>query len=114
MEELREKALKIRDQYHEINKLKGENKWTFKEYMEGFVVDVGDLMKMIMAKANLRSYPVDVDESIAHELSDCLWCVLVIAAELNVDIEKTFLNDRTDLINKLESHIEKLKAENKA
>jgi len=58
--------------------------------MQGLVVDVGDLMKLVMAKNGRRNVP-DVDRKLAHELSDCLWSVLVLAQAYDVDLEKEFL-----------------------
>ena len=34
----------------------------------------------------------NIDSNLAHELSDCLWCVLVLAGKYNIDIEKVFLD----------------------
>jgi NTP pyrophosphatase (non-canonical NTP hydrolase) len=68
--------------------------------MQGFVVDVGDLMKLVMAKAGTR--PVDhVDQKLAHELSDCLWSVLVLAKAYDVDLEKEFLRTMDEIEVKL-------------
>lgn len=91
MDHLIQKAKKVKDQYRELNKLKGEKEWTYKDYADGFVGDVGDLIKMLQAKDNLRSYTKgNLDEDIKHELSDCLWSILVIADELNIDLETVY------------------------
>ena len=68
---------------------RGMRPWTREEVMQGFVGDVGDLAKLVMAKAGVR--PVaDVDRKLAHELSDCLWSVLVLARLYGVDLEREF------------------------
>jgi NTP pyrophosphatase (non-canonical NTP hydrolase) len=64
--------------------------WTREEIMQGFVGDVGDLMKLVMAKAGARQID-DPDRKLAHELSDCLWSVLVLAQLYDVNLEKEFL-----------------------
>lgn len=64
--------------------------WTREEIMQGFVGDVGDLMKIVMAKAGTRPI-ANVDHKLAHELSDCLWSVLVLAKLYDVDLKKEFL-----------------------
>lgn len=64
--------------------------------MQGFVVDVGDLMKLVMAKAGARRVD-DVDRKLAHELSDCLWSVLVLARLYDLDLEKEFLQTMAEL-----------------
>ena len=70
--------------------------WTREEIMQGFVGDVGDLMKLVMAKAGARRVE-DTDAKLAHELSDCLWSVLVLARLYDVDLEKEFLATMADL-----------------
>lgn len=74
--------------------------WTREEIMQGFVGDVGDLMKLVMAKAGTRPIP-DADRKLAHELSDCLWSVLVLARLYDVDLEREFLATMDGLEGKL-------------
>lgn len=68
--------------------------------MQGFVGDVGDLMKLVMAKSGMRAIP-DADRKLAHELSDCLWSVLVLARLYDVDLEKEFLHTMDEIEHKL-------------
>ena len=70
--------------------------------MQGFVVDVGDLMKLVMAKAGARRVDGDVDAKLAHELSDCLWSVLVLARLYEVDLQSEFLKTMGALEKKLQ------------
>lgn len=57
--------------------------------MLGFVGDVGDLAKFVMADAGTPDIPQH-RERLGHELADCLWAVLVIAARSGVDLETEF------------------------
>lgn len=104
-QDLNQKALKVRDHYAMLNKANGHKIWDAKDRTAGFVGDVGDLSKLVMAKFNLRTVDGDVDEKLAHELSDCLWSVMVIADELGIDLEKAF--EKT--MNQLHERIEKEK-----
>ncbi len=74
--------------------------WTREEIMQGFVGDVGDLMKLVMAKAGARQIE-EVDRKLAHELSDCLWSVLVLAKLYEVNLEKEFFTTMTEVELKL-------------
>jgi NTP pyrophosphatase (non-canonical NTP hydrolase) len=105
MQELKDKALVVRDLYKQLNSKKGENNWEYLQYMEGFVGDVGDLMKLLMAKAKYRSHAGDLEEDIKHELSDCLWSVFVLADELGVDLEKAFRDNMETLKTRVEGKI---------
>ena len=66
--------------------------------MAGFVGDVGDLSKIILAKHGLRDME-DVDEKLAHELSDCLWSILVLASKYSIDLPNEFMKTM-DLLDK--------------
>lgn len=101
IEELRYRALAIQDLYRRHNKVKEQKEWGVAEYMQGFVGDVGDLMKLIMAKEGSR-YIENVDQKLEHELADCLWSVLVIAHELDIDVEKAFTKTMDQLEVKLQ------------
>ena len=87
--ELVERAKTVQEGYRNLNQTKGFRPWTTAEYMQGFVGDVGDLTKLIMAKNNYRANE-NIDEKIAHELADCMWSIMVLASELGVDLETEF------------------------
>jgi NTP pyrophosphatase (non-canonical NTP hydrolase) len=96
LDQLTARAMEIRERFAARELARGGRAWTREELMEGFVVDVGDLMKLVMAKNGAR--PVDdVDRKLAHELSDCLWSVLVLARTYGIDLETEFLKTMTDL-----------------
>jgi NTP pyrophosphatase (non-canonical NTP hydrolase) len=64
--------------------------------MAGFVGDVGDLSKIIMAKNGHRAMD-DIDEKLKHELSDCLWSILVLANYYDIDLESQFVKSMDEL-----------------
>jgi len=91
------RALEIRQAFAAYEQRRTGRTWTREEIMQGFVVDVGDLMKLTMVKAGARTAPGDVDAKLAHELSDCLWSILVLAKLYDVDLEKAFLKTMAEL-----------------
>ena len=93
---LSERAMEIRRRFAELEKARSGKEWTKEEVMQGFVVDVGDLMKLVMAKQGLRHVD-DVDKKLAHELSDCLWSVLVLAKLYGIDLEQEFIKTMDEL-----------------
>ena len=52
--QLSERAMQIRSKFAELERLKFGRDWTREEILQGFVVDVGDLMKLGMAKSGIR------------------------------------------------------------
>lgn len=100
IKELTKKAKEIKKSYSKFNKKEGRKEWGKSEYLQGFMGDVGDLSKLILAKDNFRKIE-NTDKKIAHELSDCLWSILIIADELDIDLEAEFLNSMNVLKSKI-------------
>lgn len=100
--ELQKRANEIRDLYDTHNLKERGIKWTRLQLAQGFVGDVGDLQKIVMAKEGLREMD-DVDAKLEHELADCLWSVLVLAEKYNVDIETAFLHTMNGLEKRIVS-----------
>ena len=91
-----ERAMEIRQLFSQYEKQTFGRPWTREEVALGFVGDVGDLVKLIMAANGVRNIP-DVNEKLAHELSDCLWSVMVLANMHDIDLEQAFMSTMDDL-----------------
>ncbi len=87
--ELINRAKQIKEVNTKLAQNEGSKPWSVTERTQGFVGDVGDLVKLVMAKNGYRKY-VDLDRRLAHELADCLWSIIIIADELEVDLEGAF------------------------
>lgn len=100
LKDLQKRAMEIRLKYAELNKQDGNNQWGPKDYAMGFAGDFGDLMKLVMAKENMR--PIDdVDQKLKHELADCLWSLLVLAEHYAVDLATEFDNTMKELDSRI-------------
>ncbi len=108
-DEMRKMALDVEKHYDELQIIDGHKVWGTTERMSGFVKDVGDLSKLIMVKNNLRRGPENVDELLAHELSDCLWSILVIANKVDVDLETAFAKAMRDLNERIDGYTKEKK-----
>jgi len=97
-DELQRRAIEISNKYDNLNQSKRGITWNKQQLMAGFVGDVGDLSKIIMAKHGLRNME-DIDEKLAHELSDCLWSILVLASKYSIDLPNEFMKTM-DLLDK--------------
>jgi NTP pyrophosphatase (non-canonical NTP hydrolase) len=96
LSELSARARQIRELYDQQALQRGGRPWTAAEFAQGFAGDVGDLMKLAMAKQGLRSAE-SIDARLAHELSDCLWSVLVLADAYGIDLAKAFSHTMDEL-----------------
>lgn len=97
---LQQRAIEIREQYAQLERRQYGRPWTSADIALGFVGDVGDLAKLVMAENGKRSIP-DARHKLAHELADCLWAILVLANLHDVDLEQSFLQT----MDELEQHI---------
>lgn len=95
-----DRALTIRKLYKEKEKQLYGSSWTNEEIMLGFVGDVGDLAKLVMAENGKREIE-NSKEKLEHELADCLWSVIVLAKMHDVELEQSFLNT----MDKLEDYL---------
>ena len=102
LQALMRRALEIRRQYAEQERATYGRAWTTEEVALGFVGDVGDLMKLVVACAGVREIP-DAKAKLAHELADCLWSVLVLADVYGIDLEQAFLRTMQELEERIAS-----------
>ncbi|WP_328832636.1 nucleotide pyrophosphohydrolase [Streptomyces sp. NBC_00252] len=83
------RAIEIRNLYNERNQREIGKPWATEDLMLGFVVDVGDLARTVMAQEGLREMK-NADATLRHELADCLWSLLVIADEYRIPLHEIF------------------------
>ncbi|PWI06973.1 nucleotide pyrophosphohydrolase [Streptomyces sp. NWU339] len=100
LDRLKHRAMHIHGLYDELNRRERGRVWTRSEFMLGFMGDVGDLAKLVMAEEGARENPGG-RASLEHELADCLWSVLVLAHLHNVDLEHAFDRTMTELDKKI-------------
>ena len=102
-QEISKRALSIRKLYEGLEEQRYGKSWTSEEIALGFVGDVGDLVKLVMAENGRRGIP-NSKEKLEHELADCLWSILVLANLHDIDLEKAFLKSMDDLEQHLSSN----------
>lgn len=100
--EILKKALSVREKFSRYEIKNNGKEWTREQILQGFIVDVGDLVKLCMAKDGHRHIE-NVDQKLSHELSDCLWSILILSQKYNIDLESSFIdtmNELTDILDK--------------
>ena len=100
LNDLLARAEEIRKKYDELNAKNGKDVWGAKDYAMGFVGDVGDLMKLVMAKENIRDVD-DLDAKLTHELADCLWSTLILANHYGIDLGEQFQKTMDEIERKI-------------
>ncbi|MDF8265257.1 nucleoside triphosphate pyrophosphohydrolase family protein [Luteipulveratus flavus] len=89
LSEVTRRATDVAALYDRLNEQQRGRTWTTDDYMLGFVGDVGDLAKLVMAHSGTRDAD-DVREQLGHELADCLYSVAVLAHRTGVDLAAEF------------------------
>lgn len=96
LSDLEKSALRLNDLYEQLEVKRWGRVWTMQELALGFMGDVGDLAKLIQANAGIRDID-DCKAKLGHELSDCLWSILVLAHKCGIDLEAEFVRNTTEL-----------------
>jgi NTP pyrophosphatase (non-canonical NTP hydrolase) len=114
---LKEQALKVHDLYEELNHRERGRGWTRdregEEFMLGFVGDVGDLAKLVMAQEGAREV-AGGRAALEHELADCLWSVLILAHHYGVDLPEAFTRAMNELDHALSTRLADLTSQAQA
>lgn len=105
--DLEESALELNELYEQLETRKYGRIWTTEELALGFVGDVGDLAKLIQAHAGVRDID-DCHSKLGHELSDCLWSILVLANKCGVDLQAEFVRNTQEISEHVSGELAKL------
>lgn len=94
--DLEKSALQLNELYEQLEVKRWGRAWTTQELALGFMGDVGDLAKLIQANAGIRDID-DCKAKLGHELSDCLWSILVLANKCGIDLQAEFARNTREL-----------------
>jgi NTP pyrophosphatase (non-canonical NTP hydrolase) len=104
--ELEHSALQLNELYERLEVKRYGRVWTTQELALGFMGDVGDLAKLVQAHAGVRTID-DCKAKLGHELSDCLWSILVLANKCGIDLEAEFVRNTQEIAEYVSSELGK-------
>jgi NTP pyrophosphatase (non-canonical NTP hydrolase) len=104
--DLEKAALRLNELYEQLETQRYGRIWTTEEIALGFVGDVGDLAKLIQAHAGVRTIE-DYHAKLGHELSDCLWSIIVLANKCGIDLEAEFVRNTREISEHVSGEIGK-------
>ena len=102
--DLKKSALDLNQLYERVEIKRYGRVWSTGELALGFVGDVGDLAKLIQANAGMRHVD-DHKAKLGHELSDCLWSIIVLADKCGIDLEAEFISNTDGLTKYLSNEL---------
>lgn len=91
------RARHVRELYKQLEQRLHGSAWTPQEVMLGYLYDIGELGRLVMAAEDRWLHEGDLPRELEDKLSECLWWVLVLADRLGVDITKAFTAKMNDL-----------------
>jgi NTP pyrophosphatase (non-canonical NTP hydrolase) len=103
--DLEESALRLNELYEQREIKMYGRVWTTEELLLGFMGDVGDLAKLIQANAGIRSID-DCKAKLGHELSDCLWSIIVLAKKCGIDLQAEYVKNTRELTEHLSGELD--------
>ena len=99
-QKLLNRAMDLRNQYEKKEqKLYGAVS-TDEDVAQGFLGDVNNLTKLVMAQHGKRVI-ANSSEKLSAQLAHCLWSLIVLSKMHNVDLEQSFM----EAMDRLETHL---------
>jgi len=100
LQKLVNRAMDLRKQYERKETELYGSPATEEEIAQGFLGDVNNLIKLIMAEHGKRTI-ANSKEKLEAQLAHCLWSVIVLSKMHNVDLEQSFM----ETMDRLENHL---------
>ena len=103
-----DRAAAVRELYEQLEKHFHGTAWNSQEIMLGFISDVGELSKLVMAAEGRWLHEGNVPEELSGKLAECMWWLLMIARRLNVNLSEAFPAKMDQLEAQLTGSIQKI------
>lgn len=98
-EKLKERSIKIRAKYRELERTHHGSEWTVEEDALAFLTDAGLVGRHVMSQQG-RWPKGNTEEELKHKLGESIWWLTVLAERMNIDIGEAteeFLNKTEEL-----------------
>ena len=86
-EQLKERSLKIRAKYRELELTDHGSEWTVEEDALAFLTDAGLVGRHVMSQQG-RWPKTNTEEELKHKLGESIWWLTVLAERMNINIEE--------------------------
>jgi len=94
------RAMDLRRQYAEKEKQLYGSILTDEDIVQGFLGDVNNLVKLVMAEHGKREI-ANSKEKLESQLAHCLWSVIVLSKMHDIELEQSFM----EAMDRLENHL---------
>jgi hypothetical protein len=89
LSEIIERSIKIRNNYHDLERQYHGSEWTIEEDALAFLTDAGLVGRLTMAQQ--KRWPIHENEvaDLEHKLSECIWWLIVLAERMDINMSKS-------------------------
>ncbi|MFV8392101.1 MazG-like protein [Flavobacterium sp. LB2P6] len=101
-EQLKQRSLKIRECYHELELIHHGSEWTVAEDALALLTDAGLVGRLAMSQQG-RWPKENTQDELKHKLGESIWWLSVLAERMNINIEEA----TEKLLTKTEKLLEK-------
>lgn len=100
--EVVERSVRLREQYHNLERQFHQTEWTVEEDALAFLTDAGLVGRLTMSQQG--RWPANKSNSeLEHKLGECIWWLIVLAERMNIDtreaLERFLLTTEKQLRN---------------
>ena len=101
-EQLKERSLKIRQRYHELELNHHGSEWTVEEDALAFLTDAGLVGRHVMSQQG-RWPKENTEQELKYKIGESIWWLTILAERMNINIEEAteeFLSQTENLFEK--------------
>lgn len=91
LKEIKERSLKIRERYHQLEQQHHGSNWTVEEDALAFLTDAGLVGRLTMSQQGRWPKGEQTIPELEHKLGECVWWLTILADRMGLDI-----NEATD------------------
>ena len=82
------RSVKIRENYHQLEKQHHEKEWTVEEDALAFLTDAGLVGRLTMSQQGRWPTNEDPAPELEHKLGECVWWLIILAERMNINISE--------------------------
>ncbi len=91
IDDMTRRAVEVRAKFSVYERDTYGQEWSTEDLVMGLMTDVGDLSAIVHRLEGRRPLrDADPRDELAHELSDCLWVLLVLADRYQIEVGQSF------------------------
>jgi len=88
LKEIKERSLKIRERYHELEQQHHGSNWTVEEDALAFLTDAGLVGRLTMSQQGRWPKGEQTIPELEHKLGECVWWLTILADRMGLDINE--------------------------